>query len=219
MTRVLLTLASPSPRQVGRRAHYIAALERAGAEVVPLFPGEVAPAEYDALLLSGGGDIHPRRYGEAVDGSTEIDETRDELELTLTARALERGVPILGICRGFQLLNVALGGSLAQHVDGHRPPEGDLPLRHRACASRQSRLAVAMGTDPVDVNSWHHQAVTPERLAPGLVPTVVIRGVVEALELDRADRWVVGVQWHPERSHEVDAPAIRVFDAFVRAAR
>ena len=67
------------------------------------------------------------------------------------------------------------------------------------------------------MNSWHHQAVTPERLAPGLVCSVVVDGVVEAFEA--ADGWVVGVQWHPERGHEVDAPATRVFDAFVRAAR
>ena len=120
MTRVLLTLAAPSPQQVGRRAYYIAALERAGAQVVPVFPGETLPDDFDALLLSGGGDVHPRRYGEELAGSTEIDEARDELELEATRRALARGRPILGICRGFQVLNLALGGSLLQYLDRHR---------------------------------------------------------------------------------------------------
>jgi putative glutamine amidotransferase len=217
MTRVLLTLAAPSPRQVLRRAHYIAALQRAGAEVVPLFPGETAPDEFDALLLSGGGDIHPRRYGEDVDGSTEIDEARDELELALTALALRRGVPVLGVCRGFQLLNVALGGSLVQHLDGHTVSDGRPRIVHEVRAAPGSRLAAAVGAGPLRVNSWHHQGVRAERLARGLQPTVVVDDVVEAFESGES-AWVVGVQWHPERAHEVDAAATRIFDAFVRAA-
>jgi putative glutamine amidotransferase len=218
MTRVLLTLAAPSPVQVRRRAQYIAALERAGAEVVPLFPGETAPDEFDALLLSGGGDIHPRHYGEEVAGSKEIDERRDELELEVTRRALDRRIPILGICRGFQLLNVALGGSLLQHLDTHTARDGEPPLQHRVRVAPRTRLAAAIGTAPIAVNSWHHQAVASDRLAPGLVPTALVDGLIEAFEApDRG--WVVAVQWHPERAQEVDARATRVFDAFVRAAR
>ena len=218
MTRVLLTLAAPSTRQVQRRAHYLSALERAGAEVVPVFPGETPPEDCDALLLSGGGDIHPRHYGQEVAGADEIDEVRDELELAVTRRALERGIPVLGICRGFQVLNVARGGSLLQHLNGHRSQDGDPNIRHQVCAAPGSKLAEAIGSRPLRVNSWHHQAVTPDLLAPGLRATVVVDGVVEALEAPDG-AWVVAVQWHPERAHEVDAPATRVFDAFVRAAR
>ena len=219
MTRVLLTLAAPSPRQVERRAQYIAALERAGAGVVPLFPGETLPDEFDAVVLSGGGDVHPRRYGEGVDGSTEIDEARDELELAVTERALRRGIPILGICRGFQVLNVAMGGTLLQHVDGHTAADAARRVTHEVRVASGTRLADATGSGPIRVNSWHHQAVTPDRLAPGLVATVLVDGFVEAFEAPDRDRWIVGVQWHPERAHEVDAPATLVFDAFVRAAR
>jgi putative glutamine amidotransferase len=219
MTRVLLTLASPSSRQVERRAHYIASLERAGAQVVPLFPGEAAPNDFDALVLSGGGDVHPRRYGESVDGSTEIDEARDALEFEVTERALSLGVPVLGICRGFQVLNVALGGSLMQHLAGHTAFDGAARVTHEVSAVPRTRLADAIGTAPVRVNSWHHQAVTPERLAPELVPTVTVDGIVEAFESTVHGRWVVAVQWHPERAHEVDAAATRIFDALVRAAR
>jgi putative glutamine amidotransferase len=217
MTRVVVTLARPAPAQVGKRALYLSALERAGAEVIPVFPGERAPDDHDALLLSGGGDIHPRRYGEDLDGSNEIDEERDELELSLVRRAIDARRPVLGICRGFQVLNVALGGSLVQHREGHRATAGEGLVRHDVTVASPSLLASAIGRGPLGVNSWHHQGITRERLAPGLVPTVVVDDLIEAFEAK--DGWLVAVQWHPERVAEVDAAAARIFDAFIAAAR
>ena len=216
MTRVLLTLARPGPGQVRRRALYIAALQRAGAEVVPLFPGEEPPDEFDALCLSGGGDVHPRRYGQPIDGTEtdRLDEERDELELGLVARAVRQRKPILGICRGFQVLNIALGGGLTRHLEGHRGPD----VSHEVVVAPGTLLANACGRGPFRVNSWHHQGVHPRDLARGLRATVVVDDLVEAFDAPHAG-WVVGVQWHPERPDEVDPAASRIFDNFVLAAR
>lgn len=218
MTKVVLTLARPGPTQVRRRALYLAALQRAGAEVQAVFPGETVPEDFDALCLSGGGDLDPRRYGETMAGSEPPDEERDELELRALEGALERRVPVLGICRGFQVLNVGLGGGLRQHVEGHRPPDGAGLLQHRLEVAPGSLLERACGRGPLVVNSWHHQAVHPRDLARGARATAIEGDLVEALEAPHLG-WVVGVQWHPERSTEVDAPATRIFEAFVDAAR
>lgn len=218
MTRVLLTLARPGPVQPRRRALYLAALQRAGAEVHPVFPGEPPPEEFDALCLSGGGDLDPRRYGQPMAGSDPPDAERDELELALLRRALERRAPVLGICRGLQVLNVGLGGTLRQHVDGHRLPEGAGLVQHRVDVAPGSLLERACGRGPLLVNSWHHQAVHPRDLARGVRATAVEGELVEALEAPHLG-WVVGVQWHPERSEEVAEAATRIFDSFVAAAR
>jgi putative glutamine amidotransferase len=157
------------------------------------------------LILTGGVDIDPALYGEAPHPRVKrTDHSRDEFELVLLGQALVHDLPILAICRGHQLLNVAFGGGLLQHIDGDGHvadyrSEG-FPSRWHDVAIRQgSRLHAALGTASVRVNSRHHQAVTPERLAPRL--EVVARspdGLVEGVE-SLAHRWVVGVQWHPER--------------------
>lgn len=220
MTRVLLTL-SPDARAREANERYIRALERAGAIVSPLYPDGSPPGEFDALCLSGGGDVDPKRYGERVAGTKAetIIQSRDEQELQLVAKARERGLPILGICRGFQVLNVAYGGKLKQHADGHEPPDPDRTgvTPHDVDVAPGTRLAAAIGPGRVRVNSRHHQVVLPEGLAPDLEATVLYDGIVEAFET--REGWVVGVQWHPERGAEVDPAATRIFDAFVAAAR
>lgn len=216
--RVLLTLSQPGEGQPRKRSLYIAALEASGATVLPLFPGEEPPEEFDALCLSGGGDLHPRRYRQPVDGTemNRVDEMRDETELDLARRAIFAKKPVLGICRGFQVLNVALGGGLLQHRDGHRGPD----VKHEIVVAPGTLLAEACGRGPFRVNSWHHQGVHPRDLARDLRATVVVDDLVEAVELQAQHfGWCVGVQWHPERTTEVDAAAAGVFDAFVRAAR
>ena len=218
--RIALTLSvSESPAQLAARDRYVRALRDAGAEVIVLEPGATLPPDIAGVCFAGGPDIHPSRYGEVdrdgVCGT--IDEGRDALELEVARRALDEDLPALGICRGFQLLNVACKGSLVMHVDGHQV-SGDDVIPHDLEVADGTRLARATAAGPMRVNSRHHQAVTPERLGPGLRATVLHDGLVEAFESER-HRWVVAVQWHPERTSEVDAAAARIFGAFVAEAR
>lgn len=217
--RIALTVAASRTLASERaRERYVRALTEAGAEVIVCEPGAEVPADVAGLVLSGGGDVSPERYGETDDAHVceDIVPERDELELAVARRALDADLPVLAICRGFQLLNVALGGSLVQHLEGHRP-QADETVEHVVTAETGSKLAGACTDRPMKVNSRHHQAVTLERLAASLRPTVLYDGIVEAFE-SPSHRWVVGVQWHPERFTEVDEPAHRIFRAFVAEA-
>lgn len=211
-------------------------------EIVLVSPGDpVPPLEgLRGLLLTGGDDIHPANWdpGEPVHPEAEPDPDRDALELPLVRRAWDLGLPILGICRGEQLLNVALGGSLVQDVPSHYgcetglhnrgssrlPPE----LAHWVTVDPASRLRALTGADRVEVNSRHHQAVG--RLAPELKavawhgPTERDgRPLVEGIEAADASRWVVAVQWHPENLVAMDDPAagsaLGIFRGFAEALR
>lgn len=164
------------------------------------------------LLLPGGFDIHPRWWDEdeALHHTAEPDDARDELEIPLAREAWRRGLPILGICRGEQLLNVALGGSLIQDIPNHCGLDDGLHRRgnseeadeaHRVTVAPGSRLAALTGAGEVTVNSRHHQAVLA--VAPCLRAVAWFRDPERGVELvegiEAADgRWVVGVQWHPE---------------------
>jgi putative glutamine amidotransferase len=217
--RVVATLSVPNGRKsrADAREQYLAALRDAGFEVVAIDARDPVPAEFDALCLTGGEDVEPRRYGADADENTEVpDPERDALELELLRQARDRDLPVLGICRGFQVINVAYGGSLVQHVLGHRRANGPV-VAHSAAPAAGSNLAAACGTEAHAVNSSHHQVVTDDTLGPGLVPTVRIDGLIEAFE-DPAHRWLVAVQWHPERTSEVSAAATRIFRAFADAA-
>jgi gamma-glutamyl-gamma-aminobutyrate hydrolase PuuD len=201
-------------------ATYADALAAAGAVPVLLPPvrTEFAGAALDGvhgLLLAGGADVDPARYGAARDASTgPARADRDSWELALARAALERELPVLAICRGMQVLNVALGGTLVQHLPDavgsqlHCPTVGSHG-KHAVLVGAGSRLAGVLG-ERADVATHHHQGV--ERLGAGLSATAWAEdGVVEAVEL--ADRsWVLGVQWHPE-AFEGEA----LFRAFVAA--
>jgi len=177
----------------------------------------------DGLLLLGGGDLHPSTYGQ--DPHTRIygvSDDRDECELVFARVAVARGMPVLGICRGHQVLNVALGGTLDQHItdrDGvsehGRPGVADGELLHEIDIDRGTRLADAMQVPHATCACHHHQAVED----PGAPLRVVARatdGVVEATELaDRDGPWVVSVQWHPEDTAATDPAQQRLFDTFV----
>ena len=216
--RIALTLSRPSALQEASHKRYRDALEGAGADLVVLHPGDPIPSDVDGVCISGGGDIDSTRYGAVDIACADVDRDRDALEIEIAKSAIERDLPILGICRGFQILNVVCDGGLVQDVPGHRPEEREGLVEHLGVAVRPgSRLAKATGGAPLTVNSRHHQAVTEETLGHGLVATAVVDGLVEAFELvDR--RWVVGVQWHPERTSEVSLEARRIFHAFVQEA-
>lgn len=165
------------------------------------------PSALDGVLIAGGQDVDPRRYGSAPGPrSTILDPARDEFEIALVRAAIATDLPVLGICRGMQLLNVALGGSLADDLEhGLGESHGFLgyPAWHRTHdvdLASGSRLAELLGPT-VTVNSYHHQAV--DQPGDGLVVAGRARdGVVEAIELPGAD--VIGVQWHPEMLREPD---------------
>ena len=221
MTRPRIVLTAPvalTPANLATRERYVRALQGAGANVVVVAPGEALPDDIAGICFSGGGDIAPERYGEVDPGRVceNVSPERDELELSAARRALDADIPILGICRGFQLLNVALGGKLALDVKGHQAT-GDEVIAHTVNVAAGTKLARATTAGDVRVNSRHHQAVTPDGLAPALHATAHHDGLVEAFE-STEHRWVVGVQWHPERTREVDEAAARIFDAFVAEA-
>jgi putative glutamine amidotransferase len=165
------------------------------------------------LILTGGVDIDPALYGETPHPRVKhTDRSRDEFELVLLRQALVHDLPTLAICRGHQLLNVAFGGTLLQHIDGgdhraHLHAEG-IPSRwHDVTISEGSRLHAAVRTTAAHVNSRHHQAVTAERLAPRLqVVALSPDGLVEGVE-SLSHHWVIGVQWHPEREEMTESMA------------
>ena len=184
----------------------------------PLVEAAGAVGRLDAVLLSGGGDVAPDRYGAAPHPRTgRPHPQRDAAELAVLDAALTAGLPVLGVCRGAQLLNVALGGTLHQHLpdvvghDGHNPTPGaftDVDVR----LDPAGRVGAAVGPR-LRVRCHHHQAV--DRLAPGLVATGWAGdGTVEAVE-DVTRPFVVGVQWHPEE----DIADLRLVAALVAAAR
>jgi putative glutamine amidotransferase len=178
----------------------------------------------DGLILSGGPDLHPRWYGEEPHAALgEIDETLDLMELACTRAALERNLPLLAICRGIQVLNVALGGSLYQDIGGevagclnHAPQVDKAVLTHAVTVERGSLLRRIMGRKTVMVNSKHHQAVREP--GTGLrISAVASDGIIEAVE-DPGRQFVLGVQWHPEGTWAEDDCSRRLFKSLVRAA-
>ena len=197
---------------------YKRAVEAVGAEAVDLPPGTPRLPGVDGLLLPGGWDIDPSLYGQPPDPKLgPVDHELDETELRLFAQARDQGLPVMGICRGQQVINVALGGSLRQHLDGHEVRQfGRSHLAHEIEVDPHSELGRAAGAPRVRVNSLHHQAIG--ELAPGLMETAHGEdGTVEALESD--DGLIVAVQCHPEEL-TADLPwARRLFERFVERAR
>lgn len=233
--RIVTTLGDPgatSDPAVAelKNRRYLEALERAGANPLPLderastVDRAEAFAAMDGLLLTGGADIDPARYGEPPSGTRAAEPERDALEDEAFRAALEAGVPILGVCRGLQAINVFAGGSLVQHLEGHESsayPSKDV-TRHRLELTDGSRLAMILGDGDLEVNSYHHQAITPERLAPGLRIAAIAEHeaegrLVEGVESTDPERWLVGVQCHPERTESSPPVFERLWASFVAA--
>jgi putative glutamine amidotransferase len=216
-----------------RPADYEQAIRTAGGEPRLLDWDQTSAREaldgVHGLMLTGGGDVHPSHYGRAMAPQIELAEPgRDEFEIALSREALQRDLPILAICRGLQVLNVAAGGTLLQHVpdavgDGiaHSIDEPKNAIAHPINVKSGSTLARVLGpnvaaVETCAVNSRHHQAV--DTVAPGFtVSATAPDGIVEALE--RADRrFCLGVEWHPENFWATGEFA-GLFDAFVQACR
>lgn len=208
--------------------YYLDALHRAGALGASLLPQPVEQtdagaivARFDGLLVSGGVDVDPACYAQTPHPETTgFDEATDRWEIALIDAAVAASKPVLAICRGSQLLNVAFGGSLHQHlgdldgVGAHGIPNGGGGTSNEIHVTAGSRLARALGGTTAVGNCHHHQAV--DRVGEGLgVVARTADGVVEALEVADPERWVVGVQWHPEDSAMHDPVQQSLFDTFV----
>ncbi|MFN7919886.1 MAG: gamma-glutamyl-gamma-aminobutyrate hydrolase family protein [Bryobacteraceae bacterium] len=217
----MATRAALTFRLETKAVPYVRALEAAGIVPIPITPGAPGGLEgLGGLVISGGTDLDPALYGQPRHAETEDPDTaRDELELALLRAALDADLPVLAICRGMQLFNVALSGTLTQHVETisthrpPRPPENELyRTAHDIAIVPGSRLHGITGVERKDVNSRHHQAV--DRVAPGLfVSARANDGVVEAVELPTR-RFALAVQWHPEDRIATDPTDLALFRAF-----
>lgn len=176
----------------------------------------------DGLILSGGGDVHPSYFGQELDGAEtdRIDLRRDELELELAKAALDRNLPLFAICRGCQVLNVAAGGGMVQHFDGHRSPK-ESTAYHDVLITADSKFHNIVGAARLSVNTFHHQGMDLASMAPLFTPVALAEPdtwLVEAFESTTHD-WVLGVQWHPERIFELNAAHRKLWDSFFAAAK
>ncbi len=194
LPKILLSFGMPTP--ISHYHLYVDAIEKSGGIAeLRLYP-EAEPEKYDGLLLCGGMDIHPSRYGEEVNGSVNMEEARDAAEFPLAKAFIEAGKPVFGICRGFQLLNIHFGGSLTQHIataDDHRNSEKEAV---HLVTAEDGFFADTYGKE-FPVNSYHHQAVN--RLGNGLKVTLTSKedGIIEGFEHETLP--IFGVQFHPER--------------------
>jgi len=200
---------------------YVDSVERAGGRAFVIPPSEDGVEEtlatLDGIVFSGGADVDPARYGAQPHPETDSPQTRRDVgELALLRAALERDIPVLAICRGFQLLNVARGGDLVQHLpeqvgnDVHKQVPGEFAI-HPVEVKEGTRLAAIVGACS-DVTSHHHQALG--RVGDGLVETAwAADGTLEGVE-DPTMRFAVGVQWHPEAGEDA-----ALFEALVQQAR
>ncbi len=208
-------------------AEYVDGVRRAGGIPLLIPPGETQFEQLlphlDGLILTGGGDIAPELYGgQPHETIYSVDPERDQTELALTHRLIEANLPTLGICRGLQMINVALGGTLIEHlpdVVGDQVAHKALPhhpIPHPVKIEAGSHLAEIVQAEQVETASWHHQAL--KRVAPQLkVVAYAPDGIVEGVEMP-GHRWLVAVQWHPELTAADDPSQQHLFDALVRAA-
>lgn len=203
------------------RMTYVRAVESAGGLplLVPPLTDAAALSDLlervDGLLLPGGADLDPAHYGEPVRGSQPPNADLDRLELDTVRWAVQRDLPTLGICRGQQVINVALGGSLIQHMDGHAPDGPRDVLHHGLKVASESMLGSVLASTSLQVNSHHHQAV--KQLGDGLEAVAwADDGTIEGVEAP-GRRWLLAVQFHPEDLVPDHAASCRLFNAFVAA--
>jgi putative glutamine amidotransferase len=204
---------------------YVTAIRKAGGRPVLLPPGgdaaeaQATVAVLDGVVIAGGGDIDPASYGAARHPRTEAAAPdRDAWELAIADAAIAMGMPMLGICRGMQVLNVACGGTLHQHVpdlvghQGHSGPAHGFGLHKVRVTSGTTVIAILPGGEYFDVPTHHHQAV--HEVGAGLTAVGwADDGIIEAVESDSVEQFLIGVQWHPEQGDD-----LRLFSALMAAA-
>lgn len=213
---------------------YLDAVMRAGGEPITLSPRELRHDEaldllrrFDGLVLMGGSDVDPHLYGQQRQAHVYgVVPEQDHFEAALVHAAIESKLPTLAVCRGIQLVNVALGGSLIQHIGDlagvvqHAPdkfPAGQDYVLHDVVVEKGTKLASAMGTTAARVASFHHQGL--DEIAKGLkVSARSADGLVEGLEHTGSGQWLIGVQWHPEDTASTDPHQQSLYDALVQRA-
>ncbi|MFI1287657.1 gamma-glutamyl-gamma-aminobutyrate hydrolase family protein [Streptomyces sp. NPDC020792] len=210
--------------EVNARA-LVEAVWRAGGEPATIHPADPAGhdvaarlARFDGVLLPGGGDLAPHRYGaaDAHDSVYDVDDLQDAFDLEVARRALGSGLPLLAICRGLQVVNTVLGGTLHQDMGG--PGRDHRHVRHPVSLAPGSALARITRADKVEASCYHHQHI--DRLGEGLTVTAgAADGTVEGVERADGTGWFAAVQWHPEDTAHEDPAQQRLFDALVGAAR
>ena len=210
-----------------RRNYFDAIVDAGGIPVfMPHNGGPEDAAKFlefcDGVLFAGGDDVDPKHYGEEIAfDSVETTPLRDDFELALMELIKDDPRPILGICRGEQILNVAFGGSLYQHIDGHRQDESGTQNLRATHVLEGSFLHSLIGETEIGVNSFHHQAI--KQIAPGFIVSArADDGTVEAIEPENqinSPRFFLAVQWHPEYFYRTDSPAAKIFKAFIEAAK
>ncbi len=205
---------------------YVSSVRRAGGIPLLIPPGEKHLSQLlavlDGIVLAGGGDIDPAVYGGDHHPQVYmIDSRRDRMEIELAKLVIRRQIPTLGICRGTQIINVALGGTLFEHLPdhfgedvAHRLPPRE-PVPHRVSIESPSQLATILSATEIEAASWHHQGI--RELGDGLcISARAPDNVVEAVEL-ATHPWLVAVQWHPELTSATDLVQQRLFTALIEA--
>ncbi|MEW2070097.1 type 1 glutamine amidotransferase [Streptomyces sp. NPDC007346] len=214
--------------EVNARA-LVEAVWRAGGEpatIHPYAPGGLGDppgtaarlARFDGVLLPGGGDLAPHRYGaeESHEAVYDVDDEQDAFDLEVARQAPVLGLPLLAVCRGLQVVNTARGGTLHQDMGG--PGREHRHLTHPVRLTAGSAVAAVAGTDKIEASCYHHQHI--DRLGRGLAATAhAADGTIEAVEAPGAGGWLLAVQWHPEDTAAQDPAQQGLFDALVRAAR
>ena len=213
------------PCRLSLYCEYYEAVKMAGGIPILLAPlEEVKDMEgllnrLDGLILSGGDDVWPERYGQTRHARTNlVSKERDAFDFQLVRQALDMDIPVLGICHGIQLINVVMGGTLIQDIPSQRPSDAPHNSKavHKVKVERGTHLYEFLKTDVLTVNSIHHQAI--DRLGEGLkVSATAEDGIVEAIEGTRRSL-IMGVQWHPERMLE-DSTQRRLFTAFLEEVK
>jgi putative glutamine amidotransferase len=234
--RIVVTVQAPVRAEDAavaehKNGRYVDGVRRHGGDPVVLdeltseADRAAAFSEMDGLLLSGGADVAPAYYGEEPHRTTVVEPERDRLEESAFRAAEARGVPVFGICRGMQAINVFRGGALVQDIGGHTSPAYPAPQyhAHELSVDPESRLGGLLSETIASVNTYHHQAVRPRDLGHGLRAVGTSPhddgDLVEAIEDADPDRWLFGVQSHPERTESTPAAFENLWRDFIGAAR